>query len=262
MNLSVCLKEIQAIFKHWAIWSMLANQDIKLRYRRSTIGPFWITISMAVTIYSMGFLYSHLFRAHLATYFPFLATGVIGWAFISILLTEASNTFIESEAYIKNQESFFSLFIMRVTLRNFLIFLHNLVVFLPIAFYYQIGIGWATLALIPGLLILFINALCWGSLLAIIGARYRDFNQIITSLIQVAFFLTPIMWMPTLLPENLQWVVDYNPFNQFLNLIRLPLLNQSFTLQGLALVGGMTLLGFMLYAYFIGRHKSRIVFWL
>lgn len=241
---------------------MLGNQDIKLKYRRSTIGPFWITISMAVTIFSMGFLYGHLFKVNLDDYFPYLASGVIAWSFISTLILEGSTAFIDSETYIRNQDSFMCIFMMRLLLKNGVIFLHNMLVFIPIMLIFHMPVSFKLLLIIPGLLFIAINALCWGTLVAIIGTRYRDFQPIVTSLIQVIFFLTPIMWMPSLLPEKFQWIVEYNPFNQFLNLIRAPMMNTVIDLQNLLVVLFVSVLGFLLYARFLRKYKHRIVFWL
>jgi ABC-type polysaccharide/polyol phosphate export permease len=256
------VKELKAILAQWPIWFMLGTQDIKLRYRRSSIGPLWITISMAVTIYSMGFLYSHLFKVDLKTYFPYLASGIIAWSFISTLITEGSNIFIDSESYIRNQAIAMSLFMMRLVLRNVIIFFHNLLAFLPILFIFPAGFSWKLLLLIPGLLVIGLNAIFWGTLLAIFGTRYRDFSQIITSIIQVIFFLTPIMWLPNSLPARFQWVTQYNPFNQFLNVIRAPLIDQNITTPTVLMVTSVSILGFLLYALFIKKYKQRIVFWL
>lgn len=107
------LPELLAIYQQWFVWLTLASQDIKLRYRRSVLGPLWITISMAVTIYSMGFLYGKLFHVELKTYFLYLASGIIGWSYISSLLLESGQVFIESEGYIRNHESYVSMFLMR-----------------------------------------------------------------------------------------------------------------------------------------------------
>ncbi|PNL60048.1 ABC transporter permease, partial [Legionella anisa] len=87
-------KELKAIFVEWPIWFMLGTQDIKLRYRFSSIGPFWITINMAITVYSMSFLYSHLFKVKLEDYLPYLTSGIICWSFLSNLFIEGSNAFI------------------------------------------------------------------------------------------------------------------------------------------------------------------------
>lgn len=258
-----CMKEeLKAVFRHWPMWVMLGTQDIKLKYRRSSLGPFWITLSMAVTITSMGYLYAHLFHMNLGNYFPYLASGLIGWLFISTLLQEGNNAFVESENYIKNQDSYMSLFLMRVILRNGIIFAHNMLVFIPIMFVFCTGIGLKTLWLIPGLLIIALNALLWGIVLATLNTRYRDFSQIITSLIQIIFFITPVMWMPTLLPDSLQWIVIYNPANQFLNLIRAPLLNSMVEMHTLLQVALVSVMGFLLCAHCLKQYKQRIVFWL
>ena len=255
-------EEFKAIFIDWPIWFMLGTQDIKLRYRCSAIGPFWITINLAVTVCSMSFLYGHLFKVNIGEYFPYLTTGIIGWAFISSLILEGSNAFIEAESYIRNHDVFVSMFIMRLFLRNLIIFAHNLLVFIPIMFFYDIGISFKILLIIPGLFILGINAIMWGTLLSFITTRYRDVGQILNSLMQIVFFLTPIMWMPYLLPEKYQWLVIYNPFNSFLNLIRVPLMNTVISPQNLVMVFGVSIFGLILYSYCLMKYKYRLVFWL
>jgi ABC-type polysaccharide/polyol phosphate export permease len=262
LNTRNIYEEIKAIFIDWPIWFMLGTQDIKLRYRCSSIGPFWIAINMAVTVCSMGFLYGHLFKINISEYFPFLTTGIIGWSFISTLILEGSNAFIESETYIKNQDTFISLFMMRLFLRNVIIFAHNLLVFIPLIFICNLGFSFKTLLIIPGLFIIGFNAITWGTFLSIITTRYRDFNQITSSIMQIVFFLTPVMWMPNLLPKQYQWLAIYNPFNQFLNLIRDPLLQNQVSSLTLMIVSLVSVLGFLLYAYFLNKYKYRIVFWL
>ena len=254
--------EIIAIISHWLIWFSLAMRDIKLRYRRSTIGPFWITISTAITIGSMGFLYGKLFHADLDFYFPYLASGIIGWSFLSSLINESSQTFIESEHFIKNQASFLSIYNMRILIRNIIIFMHNLVVFIPIGLFFKTKIGLSILFLIPSIFIICCNIITYGSILAILGTRYRDFAQLVSSAIQIIFFLTPIMWMPNSLQISATWIIYCNPFYHFLNLIRAPLLNQSITSTNIIVTLLVTCLGFILYYLFLPRYKHRIVFWL
>lgn len=255
-------EELKSIIMRWPIWVMLGTQDIKMRYRRSSIGPFWITISTAVTIYCMGFLYGHLFKLDLATYFPYLGAGIIGWTLLSTLMIESCHIFIESENYIRNQESFMSLFMMRLILRNMTIFAHNLLAFMPIIFIFHLGTGLSLLALIPGLFLIALNVLCWGMVLAILGTRYRDIAQMINSIVQVIFFLTPVMWMPKLLPERIQWAITYNPFYHFLNLIRAPLLNQPWGADTLWMVMIVSVMGALSYLAMTHKYTQRVIFWL
>src|SRR5579883_2337961 len=90
----LALRDMKDGLRKWRVWMMLAYQDIKLRYRRSVLGPFWITLSMAITVYSMGFLYSHLFHTNLEQYYPFLVAGMLSWALISNVIYDLIDTYI------------------------------------------------------------------------------------------------------------------------------------------------------------------------
>ncbi len=97
----LAIKDLRDGIKKWPIWFMLAYQDVKLRYRRSVLGPFWITLSMAITVYSMGYLYGHLFHTNLQTYFPFLVAGMLAWSLISAQFSDLTEALTQSESLIK-----------------------------------------------------------------------------------------------------------------------------------------------------------------
>ncbi len=256
-------KDIKQSLVEWRVWFMLGYQDIKLRYRRSVLGPFWITLSMAITAYTMGFLYSHLFKTDMQTYFPFLVSGMLSWALLSSTITELIDTFMTYESMIKQIKLPYSLYIQRVLMRNFLIFFHNIVVIIPVlAIFHEVAkVNFNTLLLIPGLLFFYINGLTFGLVLAMIGARYRDVSQIVKSLIQVIFFVTPIMWRPEALPADKQFVVHANPFYAFIELIRNPLIGKAPSLYEFCMACAVTILGiFLCYAMFT-RYRARIVYW-
>src|SRR3954465_10779245 len=83
------------------IWGMLAWDDIRQRYRRSILGPFWITLSMGVFIVMLGVIYSRLFHMDVASYLPYLAAGFITWGFIATATTEGCHAFQEGERILK-----------------------------------------------------------------------------------------------------------------------------------------------------------------
>lgn len=111
-----------ASLRNWRVWFMLAYQDIKLRYRRSILGPFWITLSMAITVYTMAFLYSHLFHIELNQYFPYLASGMLVWSLIASILNELVDTYTLAEHTLKQIKLPYLLYVHRVVMRNILIF--------------------------------------------------------------------------------------------------------------------------------------------
>src|SRR3989338_10219065 len=110
----LALTDIINGIKMWRVWYMLAYQDIKLRYRRSVLGPFWLTISMAITVYSMGYLYSYLFHMDMYHYFPYLTAGMLGWSLLSTTLTDLIEAFSSPEGMLKQIKLPYSIYVHRV----------------------------------------------------------------------------------------------------------------------------------------------------
>lgn len=259
---TLAIGDMKSAIKSWRIWTLLAWQDIKLRYRRSYIGPFWITLSMAIMIYTMGFLYGKLFKTDLSVYYPFLASGVLTWTLIASIVLETNDAFYASAGYIKQIKLPYSIYILRVLTRNFIIFGHNLLAVIPILIYF--GFQHSFLHLIEflyGLLLLFCFGFTFGMIFAILGTRFIDIKQIVVSFIQIVFMLTPIMWMPAMLPERFGYIAEYNPFYQIVNLVRDPLTGHdlsAFTASYTLLLLGV---GFMCMFLLLRRSRHRIAFW-
>jgi lipopolysaccharide transport system permease protein len=248
----------------WRIWFMLASQDIQLRYRRSVIGPFWITLSMAITVYSMGYLYAHLFKIDMDRYYPFLVAGMLGWSLILSLMLDFTEGFLVIHSLIKQIKLPYTVYLHRIIMRNYLMFFHHLLVMLPIfvIFHNNAPINACTLFIIPGLALLYLNVFCYGSIIAMFSARYRDVPPIIKSMMQVIFFVTPVMWQPQGLQGHKQLIAELNPFYVFLELIRAPLLGKLPTAFNFSVILFFTVLGVISSALLFTRYRARIIYWL
>ena len=260
----LALQDLWQGIKKWNIWLMMAYQDIKVRYRRSVLGPFWITLSMAITAYTMGYLYGHLFHMDMQNYFPFLVGSMLAWTFISSTITDLVETFTMSETMIKQIKLPYTVYVNKVIARNFIIFLHNIPIIIPIIaiFHETAKINLYTFLLLPSLVIMYINATTYGLMLAMIGARFRDISQIIKSLIQVIFFITPVMWKPEILPLDKQFIAYINPFFAFIELIRCPLIGTLPSRTSCLMISLVTILGLGLSFKMFSRYRARIIYWL
>jgi ABC-type polysaccharide/polyol phosphate export permease len=207
----------------YELWLYLAWQDIRLRYRRSKIGPLWITLSMAIFCLALGAVYSKLFKTNMVDYLPFLSIGFVVWGFISGMLGEFPNLYVENSSYLKNTHINPITILFRAVARNVLIFGHNVLIIIGIYIYFKIQPGMVALLAIPGLLLVTLNLVAIGIPLSIVGARFRDIAPINQSLIQILFFISPITWMPHLLATD-SWALKANPIGYYLDLIRSPLL--------------------------------------
>lgn len=244
----------------WRLWGLMGWQDIRLRYRRSMLGPFWLTISMGIMVAALGFLYGGLFQVPLDSYLPFLTVGFLVWALISGLITDGCTALSGSEGMIKEVRLPYSLYVFRMIWRNVIMFGHNFVVYLIVAVVFGIKPTLATMLLLPALALLLINAVSVGVLVSIVCARFRDVPQIIASLLQVAFFVTPIIWQPELLKGH-YFLVHSNPFYHFVEIIRGPMLGHPVPLDSWLYVCTATVIGWLLALLFLGRYRRFIPYW-
>jgi ABC-2 type transport system permease protein len=242
------------------VWGMLAVQEIRLRYRRSTLGPFWLTVSVGVLIAGMGPLYGKLFGQDLSSYFPHLAISYVIWMLISSLINDACMVFITAEGLIKQVNIPLTVHVLRMVWKNILIFFHHALIVLLVMFFYPPPASWQLLLLPFGLLFLAVNGVWIGIILGGLCARFRDVPQIVQSMVQVLFFLTPIMWRSESLGRY-RWAAEWNPVNYFLEIIRAPLLGKPLPLAAWGGVMVVTILGFAMALAFFSRYRARIAYW-
>jgi ABC-type polysaccharide/polyol phosphate export permease len=242
------------------LWGTLGWHDVRQRYRRSIIGPFWITISMGMMIGGLGFVYAALFRQNVSDYFPFLALGIIIWGLVSSLINDGCATFFNSEAAIKQMPVPLSVHVFRMIWRNLLIFAHNLVIYIVVILVFNVPVGAYALWSLAGLAILILNGVAGGFLLGILSARFRDIPLIVSNITQMVFFLTPIIWKPELLPQR-TFLVELNPFYYIFETIRRPLLGQIVPTEMWVVSVTLTLLVCAVASAFFVKFRRRIAYW-
>ena len=263
-NLRTAVTDLLRGIKCLDLAATLGWQDVKQRYRRSALGPFWLTISMAVLIGTLAMVFGGVFNAKMDEFLPFLAIGFVLWAYISTVINEGCTAFSNSDAIIKQLPLPMTLHVFRVVWRNQIIMAHNAVI-VPLVF--------LAFLKLPGLIVfeavlgLLLNTLilAWiALLLGIICTRYRDLPQIVNSLLQIAFYTTPIVWMPNLLAGTKRGflLIQMNPLFHMIEVIRAPLLGHSPSMLSWLVVVNIAFWGWLLTLLFFGKYRNRISYWL
>lgn len=242
------------------VWLYLAWQETKQRYRRSLIGPFWMTISTGVMLGAMGPLYGRLFNQEVGPYFQHLAVSFVVWIFISSSINESCTAFTSAEGFIKDVKLPFTVHLMRVLARNLIMFAHNLPVAIVVLCVFPPEKISALPLAIFGLLLVLTNMFWLGLVLAILCARFRDIPQIVASIIQVAFFLTPIIWQASMLGPR-KYITDINPLYHLVEVIRTPMLGHYPDNLSWLFVTVMATAGWCLAILLFARFRPRIAYW-
>ncbi|MPR00339.1 ABC transporter permease [Modestobacter sp. I12A-02628] len=260
--------DLRAGYQQRELWAHLGWQDIKQRYRRSVLGPIWITISMAVTAIALGILYAGLFGNELEVQLPNILVGFIVWAFISGCVLEGADVFIANEGLIKQLPAPLSVHVYRLVWRQTLLFAHNLIVYAIMLVVFPQDLHWTDLTAIPAFLLLAVNGAWVALLLGIITTRYRDLTPITQSVVQLMFFLTPIVWIYDDILRNPDPAIaerarlaEFNPFLHFVEIIRTPMLGQDQHLRYWVVVLVITVVGWTLALVALRLFRSRVSYW-
>lgn len=241
----------------------LAWQDVRQAYRRSALGPFWLTIGMAVQILTMGLVFGLIFKTELNDYLPFLATSIIFWGLISTVVNEGAFTFISSEAMIKQLNLPHYHYVLRTVWRNYISSGHNLIILPLVLLVFWKLPGWSLFAILPGLVLLFFNLAWIVWLLGMLSARFRDMPPIISSVMTIAFYVTPVMWYPKLIENNAlaHLLLGLNPFYHWIQIVRLPILGQWPTFENWALASLSAGLGWIITLFAYKKYRNMISYW-
>jgi len=245
----------------WRIWGHLAWHDIKQRYRRTTLGPFWMVISTAAWIAGMGFVFEKLFGMDMEVFFPYMSVGIVIWVVLSLVLTEAPSHFVANAELIRSVNVPLSIHAFRVTFRHLITFLHNFPTIIGIMIFFSIDLNLSTLLFIPGLIIVTLNVVWVNICLGLLGARYRDISQAMTSIMQPAMFCTPVFWNIDILGGH-RWAAEFNPLYHFIEILRAPLLGGAPSLQNYAVTILLCVVGWLVTIILFARYRGRIQYWL
>jgi homopolymeric O-antigen transport system permease protein len=243
------------------LWTALAQQDIKLRYRGSILGPFWQTATTALMIGGLGVIYPHLFKVSTAEYFPLLSTGLIFWSFVSMMIIEGCGTFTEVGHIVHVVKLPFSVHAYRVVYRNILTLAHNLVIIPIVLVIFPPPLEWARLLLlVPAFLLVSFNGVWITLLFGMFSARYRDVPPIVASIVQLLLFVTPIFWQYQQLGPS-GWWVQLSPIFAAIDIMRAPLMGVSAGPYSWGIISITTIVGWGGTFLLFSRLRHRLPFW-
>ena len=247
---------------NWRMWGRLGWQEVKRRYRRTAIGPFWSSLSLGIFVLMLGILGAQLWKQNPKTYLPFLTTGMLAWVTVQTIITEGCTAFISAENLIKSLRFSYTILPCAIVWRNLIVFMHNFVIYIAVIIYTDVPVTWNSLLVFPGLLLISINGVWVALLLGLLCARFRDIQQVVASVLQISMFVTPIFWAPDQLGSRFSKFVDFNVLFHFVDIIRSPLLGRAPAILSWEAAIASTVLGWACTLFVYSRFRQRLTYWL
>ena len=260
ISLEETLSDLRRGFAATEQWLNFAWHEVRQRFKRSVLGPFWITLSMGILVAALGTVFAGIFKQDISTFLPYLTTGLIFWGLITSVINEGANMFITSAGYLKDVAMPVSIHFYRMLARNLIVWLHNMAIYVLVFVVFIKGVNLDFVWFVPGFA-LFVANLAWmGLFVGIISTRFRDIPQVISNLLQVIFFITPVFWSLESFPDRPHFVT-LNPIYHLIEIVRSPLLGQPVNPESWLAALGMAIIGSLITFWLFSRTRHRIALW-
>lgn len=255
------MKYLIEIKQHQNILHQLVHQQITLRYRRTLFGYLWTLFNPLLMMSVTAVVFSAIFKMDLKTYAVFLFSGIIAFNLFATIVAQCGQSLVNNEQLIKKiyiPKIFFPLSVSIAML------IDSLLMFISLFFIIiMIGgnISFSLMSLFPAYILLYFFALGIGLICSVISVYFRDLLHIITILMQALVFLSPVYYKPESLSNKVQWLIEFNPLTQFIELFRSPIFNGTipaieFYVQALA----YAVLSLSAGIWFFNNHEQKVTF--
>lgn len=248
---------------HWRVWGRLGFLEIRRRYRRTVLGPFWSAIGLGMFVAALGSVGTGLWNRPVEEYVPFLAAGFVVWSMVAAILSEASSLYHGEGSKYGQVQLEYSLLAYALLWRNLIAFAHNLSLYVVVCLIFAPHLlqPFALLA-IPGLLLVLVNAAWVVLLLGMFALRFRDVSQFVSSVVNIAMFITPVFWLPDSLTGTKKFIfVTLNPLYHLIDVIRAPMLDRMPAKESYIFVLVLALFGWTLTYLVFSKFRKRIAYW-
>lgn len=255
--------EIFQGLKAWNVCLFLSLNDIRTKYRRTFLGPWWVVLGVGISLGLMSVLWSTIFGLDWRVYLNYMMAGIITWYWIQAYITQSCDLFtMEFASLMRSLPTPPIIYVYRFVLRGAWLYLHYLPIWVISALVTGNGPTWWALVLFPlAFVIILINAVAITIVLGMGNARFRDLSPAIQALMTPMLLLTPIIWHPSMLGEY-QFIAMINPFTHFVAIIREPLIGSVPTMLTWIYVSVVTVLNVLTATVLYGKYRKYIIFWI
>lgn len=240
--------------------SELAWQEIKLRFRGSTLGPFWYTLSIAIQVIALSYVYSSVFNIGQSDYVKWLASSLICWQYMSFILNDSVGVLFHNRHIFGSHKVPYSFFSLKSSFLGLYIFVLQLPVYFFLSFYIGANVSvFSVLTFIGSVFFVFLFSFVINLFFGILALRYQDIPQIIAIILNLSFLVTPILWRPAMAGSRIHFL-KFNPFYYILEIMRAPLLGSELSVTvywgAFALFIFVSIIAFCFFA----KNRSKLVF--
>jgi lipopolysaccharide transport system permease protein len=255
-------RDLAHALQAWPIVLLIGSTDVEARYRRSALGQLWITLSLAITVFSIGLVWAYIWKQPTREFLPYFAIGQIIWVYMTGVLSDATTIYVEHSGYLREVNLPRSTYLLSNIVKHTIILGHNALLLPPLFLIFGLAPSPHIVLIVPAFLVSVVFLGACSTVLAIGGLRFRDVPSIVASVIGILYFLTPVIWQPDALPQEFISYLPINPLAIFLELFRAPILGHAPPPHYWWIAIGLTVAMLLVAMRLFTTYRARLTFWL
>jgi lipopolysaccharide transport system permease protein len=262
---AVAVADLREGLRRWRSWTYLAVENVKNRYRRTVLGPWWLTLQTAIFVAGISIVFSHVLGRQTGgkSYVLFIAVGYIAFILLSNLTRAGADVFVTGSSTLKSTRQPLSNLVLRDVAIELIHFAHNFVLFVPFVIFGRAPLSLTMLIALPIVMVIAANGLFVGLWLGTAVARFRDVQPFVNSILGVIIFFSPVFYTAQSLgPSPVRHLVlAWNPFSYLINAFRAPLIGLPLLPSYYIGTAVVTLINVGLGLIVFTRARSRLPYW-
>ena len=216
MFTSILIDDISKSFKSMRRIFRIAWFYNVASYRRTVLGPLWSILAVAFGSFGIAILWSFIFKMEFASAIPHITTGFLVWYFISGVIIQGSNCFTSQSPTLLSVNMPLSFYPLVSLTKDSLTFIQSLIVVIGINLFFPPETPINILLIIPCFALTAVNLFLMMFVLGFLNARFRDIGLLISSIMPMLFFLSPVIFKASHLGPSVQWIIYANPLSSLI----------------------------------------------
>ena len=236
------VRRVSTVSSRWvALWrsrgmiALLVNRDLRVRYSTSVLGYLWTILDPLLSALVYWFVFTVIFvRAGVgeSPYIVFLLAGLLPWTWASSSIQECTRALTAEAKLVRSSNIPREVWVLRVVFSKFMEFLFSLPVIAAFAIFAGAKVSWYLLFLPLALLVQGLLLIGLGLILAPLTVLFTDLQRLVRIALRIMFYLSPIIYGITDVPEKFRTLYSLNPFSGIIDLIRASFFPDQFASWG------------------------------
>jgi ABC-type polysaccharide/polyol phosphate export permease len=261
-QLAAASNDIREGLRRWRNWTYLGIENVKNRYRRTVLGPWWLTLQMGVYVVGISIVFGSLLNKSLKDFVPYVALGFIAFILLSNLTRAGAEVFINGSSTLKSTRQPLSNLVLREVAIEFIHFAHNMVIYLVFLVVGLVPLSPKILVAVPIVVLIGVNGLFLGLWLGPTVARFRDVQPFVNSILMVIIFFSPVFYGLNDVSAGIRnTLLAWNPFTYLISAFRAPLIGAPLTPYYYIGTAVVTVINVALGLAVFTRTRSRLPYW-